>query len=445
MEIKEDSNVLHTHTPETNTDRITICMYSRENKTPAEFDEQMRNERECIERIRQGFTDAAVRAGKQPPEFVISVQLIPDWSRADNSYLDPEYLDKKAQFMAAVADNFTSDFFTIHDFYNDIPVLSAEEKAYLHNLDSGGCCLDMLKVKAIISNEDRQHLQLDSNTLIHNYRELYDTTFGRVKAGSMVADASDSIVLGLSGVNQLDGLNAVLYGHDHVSAHSKIVYTVPGGSIGPALAHCYNEYCLVTHAPKDKDQNSNQFYSSVFSKAMRESRLTTSQKHPTKERYGKKANYAPADMERKEYRITRYVVPAIKQTWRSPLPSSAASKSSLYSHSILIRGIPCDVSVFEYIIRKHTAEIVPDDAREQLLKLSDIELDFHIAGEFYQYIRNNDPEQISQLDARIPLTPCGVAFKEHIQRCPPYYGLSHSDFGSADVKDTSSAQLSSKK
>ena len=427
-----------------NTDRITICIYSREAQTVEEFHHQMQDEQAQVDRIRQGFTEAALSAGQNPPEFVISVQLIPDWQRPDNSYSDSEYLAKKMQFMDAVYTNFPRDFFSIHDFYSDEPPLSEDEIRYLEHLDSGGCCLDMLKVKAIISNMDRQHLQLDSNTLLHNYPELYNTTFGRVEARSMASDASDSIVLGISSDEPLDGLNAALYGNDHVSAHSKIVYTVPGGSIGPALAHYYGQYCKATHDPEDKEQKSNQFYSSVFSKAMRATELTTSLKHPTRERYGKKANYSPADMERKEYRITRYVVPAIKQTWKTPLSSSAASKSSLYSRSVLIRGIPCDMSVFEYIVRKHTSEIVPDGARIGLLQLSDVELDFHIAGEFYKYISDNHPEEISQLDDRIPPTSAGMGFKQYIQSRPPYR-LSHSDFESADAKQISSMQLSHSK
>ena len=179
MELKQDSSGLHSHPSETKADRITICMYSRENKTDAEFYEQMRNERARVDRLKQGFTAAALNAGQNPPEFVISVLLVPDWENPDNSYSHPSYMEKKLQFMQAVATHFSEDFI-IHDFYNEF--LSDPEKDYLNHLDSGGCCLDMLKVKAIISNRDRQHLQIDSNTLIHNYPEFYNTTFARGNA-----------------------------------------------------------------------------------------------------------------------------------------------------------------------------------------------------------------------------------------------------------------------
>lgn len=430
------------HSPLTqSTDRITICMYSREAKTAADFHEQMQHERERVERVRQGFIDAASRAGQTPPEFVIAVQLIPDWSRPGNSYLDPEYLVKKAQFMAAAHNNFPRDSFTVHDFYNSDPPLTEDEIKYLEHLDSGGCCLDMLKVKAIITNRDRKHLQLDSNTLIHNYPEFYNTTFSRrveENLDSTSVGLSDSVVIGVPDV-QIDALNAVFYGIDHVSPHSKVVYTKPYGPVGDGLETCYNAYCAKTHEPKEKLHTSNQFYSSVFSKAMRNIGLSIQLDHPTKKRAGgRKAGYSPADLGREEYRITKFVVPAINQEWKEPLPSSTVSRGDIYALSIQIEDIPCDMAVFEYIVRKHTLELIPEDARAQLLAISDVGFDFHIAREFYKFISENHADELPQLIEIIPPTEEGESFKEILIGTSPI----PSNSGTSAVGDESDAKLS---
>ena len=176
------------------------------------------------------------------------------------------------------------------------------------------------------------------------------------------------------------------------------------------MEHRYTNYCNSNPAPENKDKKSNQFYSSVFSKAMRDSRLSVSLKKPPG---GRKApGYSPADLSKQEYRITRYVVPAINQEWKEVLPRSADSRSSIYDRFIQIDDVMCDMAVFGYIVKKHTVDLIPDDAREQLLALSDVEFDFTIATQFYTYIQDHHREELPELMKLIPSTPSGAAFSE---------------------------------
>ena len=78
----------------------------------------------------------------------------------------------------------------LEDFYT---VASETEKSYLNHLEAKGSNADMIKTHALIDerNQDKRHLQLDTNTIIHDYQGLYDATFGRPDSAGVNASYYD--------------------------------------------------------------------------------------------------------------------------------------------------------------------------------------------------------------------------------------------------------------
>jgi hypothetical protein len=187
-------------------DKVTICLFSKENDSEHGFNEEIFNQAEHIETIRRLLTKVATTYGRPPPKFVVSVLLIPDKSKPDmsNAYDTSQYQQKKDRFVEKATHLFSNEQVTVHDFYEN---LTPAEKPYLHQLHSPGNCLDMMKTKAILDNANCRHLQLDSNTIITNYNALYIQTF--------LAE------------EQQDAMNASCYGTTLVTTHNKIVYTHP--------------------------------------------------------------------------------------------------------------------------------------------------------------------------------------------------------------------------
>lgn len=225
-----------------NPDKITICVFFREaDIATGEIHTKIAGEVANIRGIQGQFNAAATELGLQPPEIFVSVLVVPDWD-AGSSYAPEKtgYQTNGAMVLGRIRDDFTETGIVVNDFYAD---LIPEEREYLNGLNEGSNCLDMMKIKSIISNADCRHLQLDSNTIITDYRGLYGATF------------DDNM--------QCDALNASFYGDHHVTPHSKIVYTHSTGVINPELQELYDKYLK---NPGEKTNRSS-FIKKFFQKA----------------------------------------------------------------------------------------------------------------------------------------------------------------------------------
>jgi hypothetical protein len=86
---------------EASLDKVTLCLFSKENDSEHGFNEEIFNQSDRIETIRRLLTKVATTHGRPPPEFVVSVLLIPNKSMSDmsNAYDTPEYEQKKDRFI----------------------------------------------------------------------------------------------------------------------------------------------------------------------------------------------------------------------------------------------------------------------------------------------------------------------------------------------------------
>lgn len=383
-------------------DKVTITLFSRELPN-GKFHEGMFSQRENIENIKRGLSQAAVAAGREPPEFVLSVNLIPNWKKENNGYQNEDYLKLKDEFLTRTQNTF-GDVVEVEDFYNTN--LSEAEKTYLDKLDSGGSNPDIIKTRAIVKNGDRRHLQIDSNTIISDYKSFYNQTFGAPED------------------QQMDALNASYYDNHYVSTHNKVVYTTPGGKVAGAIAKHYAHYIEDNkNNPEDKKLTSNFIYKKLFTTAMIDIDLTRKSMDPSDGWI-----FCPAVIDKPEYRITPNVVLAVNKSWdaASKDPDPLENLKKLPPVKVGPDNANCDFQCFYALVKKYTGNLWQHkiglspgdpDPRDQLLNLSNKTFDMNVLASFYNHAVKNLPDKVELLAKLIPNTPKGNVLTNRLFNC----------------------------
>lgn len=288
-------------------DKITISSYSVQTNKPPGFGQDFLNQVANIKAMKEKFTLEAQLAGRRPPEFVISMLLIPvegDYSPETN----PNYMNNQRDMINAMRRALNKEGLNdvaIESFYEK--PLSREERSYLQGLSVPGSCADMIKTHAIISeeNRNRRHLQIDSNTQIHDYRGFYNATFGSEQNQDRIVSTR---------------LNASYYDDHYVSAHNKVVYTRPNSRFAVSLRETHLQYC---DAHKNESSTSlektkkNSVYAKDFTVGLSKIGLTRRAEiiRSNTQNKPETAVIYPADMTRSEYDLSRYIVTAVNKSW----------------------------------------------------------------------------------------------------------------------------------
>lgn len=382
---------------------VTIGLYSIET-SQGDFARGVFQQKENVKRIVEGLKQAAANAGDEPPTFILSALLVPNWKKSDNSYTDPQYVNAHRKFIEEMKTEFESLGLEVQAFYEESN-LTEDEKTFMHQLQNNGSNADIIKTKALINNVGNRHLQLDSNTIIVSYDTLYQKTFGR----------SDD--------EQLDALVANYYTDINVSANNKIVYTCENSTFAPALRDGLARFTS-HHKDNKKYKSTNAIYEEVFAPKL-ESLGLVDHVHKASE----SSKFYSARLGSDVYRITPDIVTAINMSWAG----NAADQSSIAAQLKRIPTLkvdevdtPCDFASFGYLIRKYTGRIPQvrdDDAKlyERLLEISDNALDVQIIAMYYNHAIKEigDNPELAKAMARIfPDTQKGRFLTNMLFGCP---------------------------
>lgn len=204
---------------------------------------------------------------------------------------------------------------------NFYPSFSENVRAYMDNLKARGSIADLIKNTAIINNVEKQHLQVDSNTIMKNPMGLYDCILG----------ANHGI----------DALNASLYDPvgTYVSPHNKIVYTAIDSEFAKKLKIAQENYCLQNrNNDADKVATKNSIYSKVFMPVTadqdvgftKQVQVQYPNQNGTTPRYAADLGATDAIPADSPYRITKHIVTSVNASWAAQSSqSSPASKIAL--------------------------------------------------------------------------------------------------------------------
>jgi hypothetical protein len=392
-------------------DTVTINLYALETNDATRYNSFFRAEIANIKKIHHGLVNAANHSGRNPPNFVVSVLLVPLWDRANNSYQNNEYLDKKNQFIEELKAslNGISNMF-VEDFYTD-HVKRSDLQAYMHDLKALGNTTDIIKTVAVINNAKHcRHLQIDSNTVVPSYKDLYIKTFF----------ASE----------QKDGINASYYDIFYISAHNKMIYTTPEGHIATKsrLENLFYKWCgdhkNDDNVIGDKKPQKNSIYSKVFTPALKEIEYT-------RELLLNDNNKVyPATLDDKVYWLTNCMVTAVNMSWSDDAPKTNPALLQIPSVKIGEDGI-FNYQCLDNVIKKYTGNLkrhskaiglsdnskFGDASRQLLLQLTNYKLELEATREFYKnavQMMQTTPELIDHL---IPNTDHGTKLTMELFGC----------------------------
>lgn len=364
-------------------DTVTIGIFGKESNS---LDQICFQQKANIANIIAQLTKAANEAGCQPPKFILSVLLVPDWSKQDNDYHHPDYLSQKQLFFDRMHDVYGNLGCEIQDFYED-GHLTIDEKDYMHGLVSLGSNLDIIKIRAIINHRDDNHLQLDSNTQIYSFNQLYAKTFQQ----------------------QDDALAVNHYTWHSVSPSSKIVYTSSSGQLGQAFQNQYLDFINKNkHDIEIKKENA--IYEQAYANGFLQSGLVTQfSTH--------KKTFYQANVDDPIYKLTDDVIVSISMSWLEDKEMTEHQKIQTLNHlpGVKLGHAIFDFQCFNYLVKKYTSprlhrmielnapvanEYSLAESQKRLLQLHTIsnkELDYAGMSLFYNHIYQDHPEFLALL------------------------------------------------
>lgn len=366
-------------------DRITISLYSIE-MPDGNFNKALFQQKNNIKHIKDGFARAAQLCGRKAPEIIVSVLLIPNWQKGDNGYENKKYLELKAKFFLTLAAEFQDLGVIIQDFSAN-KNLTKDEKRFMHQQKSVANNYDLTKTRAIIDNRHSRHLQLDSNTKISDFLQLYRQTFR------------------MPSEQQKDALMASCYSlHGYISPQNKIVYTTPQGSLAKVLAEKHDQYCK-TYRDSAKHKNAKVYtlYRKVFAPALHDIGLTYYVNY-------KGLIVFPAKMHLSVYRITASLAGAINKSWSTNVQVAPELVELGNLAPIKLSDALCDFQAFSYVVKKLTMRFdfhdrcleAEGNTKQQILKISNMQFDAKILVEFYNYVLNHHSQHVAALAKTIP-------------------------------------------
>jgi len=377
-------------------DVVTLTTFAMEDawkKSPEAIMRMVETEMGKVKKMQDAFDGAAKGSGRQPPEFVLSTLMIPTWGQS--SYSNKDYIPRQVAYVKMIKETCErlGLKITVVNFYEKA---TEAEKQFLNNCRAKGSCADIMKNRSIIDNQNARHLNIDTNTIINDLKGFYRHTFG-------VSDAQ-----------QRDGINLSYYDNNYVSVHNKVVYTRPGSLFARALDQAQKEYTMENKANYEhKKPNMNTLYSLVFSKAAERCGLS-SRKRSYFEKWDNLWHYNPANFQREEFSMSRYIVTAINMAWSQgagKVDYNARLKGIQVEVAYKDQNVSVDFSAIAYIIKKHTNALLDEEARKELLAKSDAEFDRLALTAFFNHVVNTkDIRLIAQFLAAVPNTDLGKGF-----------------------------------
>lgn len=346
--------------------------------------------------MKKSFDDAAREIGREPPQIVLSALMIPHWKSGENytgqNYNSEDYQKIKAEYFDYLTEKCKAEGITVQNFYEE--AATSHEKAYLHQLEALGSTADLIKNRAIINNQGKRHLQIDTNTIIVDRKAFYNATLG------------SSI--------QKDGMNASYYDDSglYVSPHNKVVYTCEDSKFVGHLAKQHDSYVAESKDLLErKTPGSNQIYSVGFSKAAMDSDLVSYNRKYYQQWNNLWGCYS-VNFEHPIFDMTKHIVTAINMSWSQgdgKVDYCAALKGIKVSvQSENNETTTLDFPSFSYLIKKYTNPKLPEDDREKLLAVSDTNYDELAVTSFVNHvIQSKNISLLGPLLRTIPNTERG--------------------------------------
>ena len=253
--------------------------------------EQFKN----IKTILEGSKNAAKKSNI-PLVKVIFCLIHKEGKIIDDSIKKLCHLFFKYSFILKLLDDNGDYQYKSQFVYEEFIPEKGNEKEFMNGLKSVGSFIDINKMKNIIKYEGRKHLQMDSNTFIPNWNQLYNNTFGLE--------------------SQQDSYGASRCSQYYIAVHNKIVYIHESSELPETLKLELNKfYNDFKNNMELKETNRNAIYDYVWGETM--FKLNCSHRLAIADRSNNQNIFPfyPAALKATQFTLNKYYLQAQHQAW----------------------------------------------------------------------------------------------------------------------------------
>ena len=199
-------------------DIITLSLYSKISKGNGVYKryEGVLEEVYNINRILEWSSKSAIKNERPPPKVILRFCLISnDVIEIPQEYVDDCHIFFKSGFEQKIPEEYKTNF--IYEKFIPAP---GDEVLFMKGLLSVGSYIDINKMRFIIENKGSRNLQMDTNTFIPCWDNLYENTF-------------------LKSEDSYGCSRCSLY---YIAVHNKIVYVSENSNLPNVLSKELNEF-----------------------------------------------------------------------------------------------------------------------------------------------------------------------------------------------------------
>ncbi|MDX2346597.1 MAG: hypothetical protein QNK11_07000 [Legionella sp.] len=324
---KVNQKNLEVRSPE---NRVTFCIYCKLNEKneyqETHFSEAIEQALAIVDSLKQ----VAYVRGDNLSHFIFQYFLMPK----ENSSFFPNQEDEEKKFEGI----FHAHLNTINQEYRSCIsikqlILSEHEANYFDCMPrSEGNLLDFMKISAMIDNAEYNHLQLDTNTVIHDYDFFYDLTFGSDQTRAQFVANTYSTRL------------------PYFSVNSKVVYLPKESNFTENLSTNFNEHLAFYQT----NVECLSIYQYVFKKSLRQLGVLD------------EANFTDfSDETIKFFQISKTIFIRVLKSWEK----NSLDNSPEFNLNLSRKGsyIKVDLFCFKYLLYKYSTPLVSDLEKHAVL------------------------------------------------------------------------------
>ncbi len=328
--------------------QVTVCLFCVPNENGIynihNFYEQIVN----VLSLSEGLSSVALAAGDKPPDVIVEYFLVP---QKGHSFF-PNVVDGSGVFQQTLQDALKEDREHAFSIEAKQVKLDEYEADYFERMPfSGGNIIDFMKISALINYAECNHLQIDSNTIIHDYGTFYALTFGADKQQPQFVTNVYSTKL------------------DFFTVNSKVVYLPQNSAFSEKLSVLFNEH-LAFYQAKEEGLV---LYNQVFSEALKESVKEEMQQRALETEVFQEvlrdigllddAGFTIfSDDTIQAFEISRTILIRVLRSWGDKKNSDFLSELPVFNMRELIEGANCtfDIYSFKNLLQKHATPLTPD-------------------------------------------------------------------------------------
>jgi hypothetical protein len=328
----------------------TFCFYCKPDESGVYNVEAFTHELDSAFHLITHLTEQAHSKEETPPHFILQYFLVP----AASERLFPNVVHEPAAFRMLFdarleSSHMSPELVTLEQLH----INEHDEQYFNRTSRLGDNIIDFMKVSAMEKHAEDNHLQLDTNSVIHDFKMFYELTFG--------SDQSKPQFVA----------NVYSRHAPYFTFNSKVVYLPAGHNFTKALSTHFAKHLSTCLHKKNQI-----IYNHVFCEALKEEGFL--------DRHG---FIAPSDDNMECLQISKTIFVRVLKTWREEPGDTTFTELPVLNLTHASHGADClfDGACFKNLIQKYSTLLLPNvEAHEHFFSVISFESEMAIMKAYFE-------------------------------------------------------------